>query len=200
MLETIREYALERLAASDEAGERRGGAHADYFLALAERAPSRGCEGRTQRRWLDRLEAEHDNLRAALAWATERERGHGAPAGPALRRSGSSPAPDRRAGMAGTALADRRRVPTAVARQASGGRGRLAECRETTRARRPSRQNLALARAAGDQAGVAHSLHRWDRGVVTGRPRRRRGASAEALAARAGGDPTESVVLNLLAK
>ena len=63
MLETIREYAAERLEESGEAEELRR-RHAEHFLALAEEAfPNLlGTPGE----WLDRLEAEHDNLRAAL--------------------------------------------------------------------------------------------------------------------------------------
>jgi predicted ATPase len=62
-LETTREYAIERLVASgeDEAVRRR---HAAHYLALAEEA-----EGHLRERpgeWLERLECEHDNLRAAL--------------------------------------------------------------------------------------------------------------------------------------
>ena len=64
MLETIREYALEQLEESGEAdGLRRR--HAEHYLALGEKAMaamSRGYSGE----WVERLEREHDNLRAAL--------------------------------------------------------------------------------------------------------------------------------------
>jgi predicted ATPase/class 3 adenylate cyclase len=63
MLETIREYAAERLEESGEAEELRR-RHADYFLALAEEAEPN--LRRDSLEWLDRLEREHDNLRAAL--------------------------------------------------------------------------------------------------------------------------------------
>ena len=65
MLETIREYASERLEASGEADELRQ-RHADFFLALAEEAFPE-LKG-SPRPWLDRLEADHDNLRTVLDW------------------------------------------------------------------------------------------------------------------------------------
>jgi predicted ATPase len=66
MLETIREYALEKLAASgEEALTKR--AHAAYCLVLAEEEPTEqdGTE------WLERFAFEHDNFRAGLEWLTE---------------------------------------------------------------------------------------------------------------------------------
>jgi predicted ATPase/class 3 adenylate cyclase len=71
MLETIREYALERLGQDGDLDDARR-RHARYYAAVAERA----CEqlhgsGPAHLAALDRLEAEHDNLRAALAWSLE---------------------------------------------------------------------------------------------------------------------------------
>jgi predicted ATPase/DNA-binding XRE family transcriptional regulator len=70
MLETIREYALERLAARGEVDALRA-QHFAQYLALAEAAESH-LRGAEQIIWAERMELEHDNLRAALAWAHER--------------------------------------------------------------------------------------------------------------------------------
>lgn len=65
MLETIHEYALEKLEESAEA-EEIGRRHAEFFLALAEEAEPQ-LWGAAQGQWLVRLEAEHANLRAAIS-------------------------------------------------------------------------------------------------------------------------------------
>ncbi len=69
MLETIREYGLERLTVSGEAEATRQ-AHAVYYLALAEEANAELSSPR-QAVWLERLEGEHDNLRAVVRWSLE---------------------------------------------------------------------------------------------------------------------------------
>jgi predicted ATPase/DNA-binding CsgD family transcriptional regulator len=69
MLETIREYGLEVLASGGEAQATRA-AHAAYYLALAEQAEPE-LNGPQQISWFERLEREHDNLRAALSWLLE---------------------------------------------------------------------------------------------------------------------------------
>jgi tetratricopeptide (TPR) repeat protein len=70
LLEPIRQYALERLEQEDDADAARR-RHAEAYLALLERAEPE-LKGAGQREWLDRLEQEQDNLRAALGWLIER--------------------------------------------------------------------------------------------------------------------------------
>src|SRR5215217_5950200 len=89
MVEPVRQYALEKLEESGEAQETKR-RHLAHFLGLAEAADQyyglltgvrpTGAEGEA---WMDRLEREHDNLRAALSWAKER-----GDVEPGLRRTG----------------------------------------------------------------------------------------------------------------
>jgi len=70
LLETVREYAQEQLAASGEHAEA-ASRHLAFYLALAEEAEPQ-LRASHQAVWLGRLEVEHANLRAALAWALAR--------------------------------------------------------------------------------------------------------------------------------
>lgn len=72
MLETIRDFGGEQLEASGEAEDIRD-RHAGFYLELAETAEPQ-LRGMDRKEWLDGLEMEHDNLRAAVRWVIEAER------------------------------------------------------------------------------------------------------------------------------
>jgi len=71
MLETIREFGLERLEVEGETDAAEA-ARADWVSSLVVEAVP-GLAGSDQARWLDRLESDHDNLRATLAWCLDRD-------------------------------------------------------------------------------------------------------------------------------
>ncbi|MDB5078623.1 MAG: hypothetical protein JWP00_547 [Chloroflexi bacterium] len=75
MLETIREFALEKLVESKEIDQLRE-RHLAYFLDLAEQAGTE-LRGPQTKRWLDRLQDEYNNLRAAFNWALSMDRPDG---------------------------------------------------------------------------------------------------------------------------
>ncbi|HKX04236.1 MAG TPA: tetratricopeptide repeat protein, partial [Methylomirabilota bacterium] len=83
MLEMVRQYGRERLVEAGEAPEFLT-RHRDWYLALAEQA-DRELPGARQQMWLQRLETEHDNLRAGLTWS--KTDAHGAET--ALRLAGA---------------------------------------------------------------------------------------------------------------
>ncbi len=70
MLAVVREYALEQLSESGEHGEL-SRKHLEHFIELAEEAAPHLARGEEQIAWFVRLEDEHDNLRAALAFALD---------------------------------------------------------------------------------------------------------------------------------
>ena len=72
MLETIREYALEQLMASGEA-ERLRSSHARFYLRLVASARPELARGASQMAWHRHLDAEYDNLRAALQWLLDHQ-------------------------------------------------------------------------------------------------------------------------------
>jgi predicted ATPase len=71
MLETIREFALERLDTSGEADQLRG-RHAEYFLEMAEKAEPHIHD--PDKVWVDRIESEHANMDGALDWFTDADK------------------------------------------------------------------------------------------------------------------------------
>ena len=71
MLETVRHFAAERLQEAGDAGVRRR--HAEWLTELAETMVERTLAGEDAKEWLDRIQPEHDNIRAALAWSLEED-------------------------------------------------------------------------------------------------------------------------------
>ena len=71
MLETVRHFAAERLEEAGADPVRRR--HAEWMTELAETMAARTMAGEDMTAWLDRIQPEHDNIRAALAWSLEEE-------------------------------------------------------------------------------------------------------------------------------
>jgi predicted ATPase/class 3 adenylate cyclase len=160
LLQTVRQYAADRLAegAGAEAVRSR---HRDYFLSLAEEARL-NLEGPGQHEWLDRLETEHENLRAALEWS----RAHGqAEAG--LRLGGALSQFWHVRGYAGEGrehLAQLLALPGAEARTSARAHalmaaGMLARRQgEYAAARALLEESLTIFRELEDKEGIAGSL------------------------------------------
>ncbi|MDP9359299.1 MAG: LuxR C-terminal-related transcriptional regulator [Chloroflexota bacterium] len=170
MLETIREFAWERLEEAGEAETRRA-AHARSCLSLAEQAASHFFTF-DEAAWLDRLDVEYDNLRAALAWATS-----GGDAATGLRLVGAlwwfwgmrgflSDGD----GWLQSALEAGERGSRSARAKALNAAGMLAWARgEGERASTLLEEAVDLWRALGDRRGTAQALHylslaAWQRG------------------------------------
>jgi predicted ATPase/class 3 adenylate cyclase len=170
MLETVREYALEKLAESGEMAAV-GQQHAVYYLALAEQTPP-GLSGPQGTPWVNRLERELGNLRAALQWWSERgEPAQGLRLGTAIAQffylhGYLSEGRERLARLLVMAEPAASAAPqTAVRAKALDAAGRLALLQwDHAAARAFMEQSLALKRALGDERGVARSL--YDLGMV----------------------------------
>jgi predicted ATPase/DNA-binding XRE family transcriptional regulator len=159
LLETIREYATERLEASGEAAPLRR-RHAAYYLALAEQAEPH-FRGPQQVRWGERLEGELGNLRAALQWALEQgEREIALRLGGALsdfwiQRGHLSEG----RGWLDAALAHRGEAPAATQANALLAAGRLAWLQGDPAAATPLlAAGAARFREVGDRWGLGHAL------------------------------------------
>jgi non-specific serine/threonine protein kinase len=160
MLETIREFGLERLAAEDDSVEIRT-RHAGYFLEMAVAAED-ALHGKEQGTWLQRLDADHDNLRVTLSWFLDRDEGESA-----LRlatalwryweirghlREGSS--------WLDRALAAGPDAPAAVRASALNSLGNLLSyLGNPARTQSAYEASLALRRELADRQGIADSLN-----------------------------------------
>ena len=159
MLETVREYGLERLRESGEEEDIRQH-HLSFFLALAEAAEPE-LHGPGQVEWMDRLEVEHDNLRTALGWSL----GSGkAEAG--MRMAGAlqwfwnvrSYLNEGREWLE-RVLAESRGASTSVRAKALDGAGALARIQgDYTVALSRLEESVAIGRELGDKEGIANSL------------------------------------------
>jgi predicted ATPase/DNA-binding CsgD family transcriptional regulator len=161
LLETLREFAHEQLVARGDLATTRA-AHAAYFAGLAEEA-TRELSGPTQRRWLEHLDAERDNLRAVLEWSLEPGDGAVALAMGANLWSYWERRGDFSEGRAWLRRALQRTQSTASADlRAAGlhGAGHLAwRQRDLEESERLHTEALALSRAQADECGVARSLY-----------------------------------------
>jgi tetratricopeptide (TPR) repeat protein len=161
MLETIREFAAEQLKQSGEAEEIRS-RHAAAFLSLAEQAAPHLTAGE-QRTWLDRLEREHDNLRAAMEWAIERREAETAlRLGAALWRfwqiRGYLSEARGRLERA-VSLKDKVRDPAVLAAALQAGGGIAYWQADFDAALRFYADELELRRQLGDRAALAYALY-----------------------------------------
>jgi predicted ATPase/DNA-binding CsgD family transcriptional regulator len=166
MLETIREYALERLEASGEAEVIRE-RHARHYLSLVEAAEA-GLKGPEQRAWLERLALENDNARAALAWALQRQ-----DATLALRLAGAlgpywqihDHLTEGQAWLEQALALDAETPPDVRARGLTAGGGLAFLRGDTARAVSWQQESIGLWRQLGDTAGMAAALHNLARAV-----------------------------------
>jgi predicted ATPase/DNA-binding SARP family transcriptional activator len=159
LLETIRQYGQERLQGSEEADALRD-RHRDWYLALAEQAEPE-LRGPAQGEWLTRLEEEHDNLRAVLAWCTQRREGEaGLRLGGAVWRFWEVRGylAEGRERLAEALAA--RGADTAARAKALNGAGALARSQgDFIAARSLGEESLRICRELGDQQGIALSLN-----------------------------------------
>jgi predicted ATPase/DNA-binding CsgD family transcriptional regulator len=191
MLETIREFGLERLTSSGEWEETQQ-AHADYYLWFSEEEVEPQLWGPRQVRWLQRLEQEHGNLRAALRsfleqGASKQRTEKALRLGAALRSFWLTHGyySEGRTFLE-QALARSEGIEVAVRAKALWAAATMASFQgDTDRAEALSKESLILHRELGDRRGIAYALYQlggisFDRGDLAAA----RQLSEEALALR----------------
>ena len=157
MLETIREYAAERLAASGEEGTLRA-RHAAFFAALGARAEI-AFHGPEEVTWRRRLEADRDNLRAALAWGDGRDPELTLRLAGALWRFWWAHPTEGRAWLERALAAGGGDAPAPARAKALAAASILASFQgDAGRGAALAREAVALAEGSGDQAGRIFGL------------------------------------------
>ena len=159
LLETVRQYSRDKLADSGEATTLRD-RHLEWYLGLAEQAEPE-LSGLEQVMWLDRLEEEHDNLRAALEWSLGGEK-----AEEGLRLAGTlfefwdiRGYTNEGHKWIGGALSKGSKASASVRAKALIGIGQLEQLRwEIDKAKASFEESLALCQEVGDKRGIADSI------------------------------------------
>jgi predicted ATPase/Tfp pilus assembly protein PilF len=167
LLEPVRQYAAARLVEAGEEGcihER----HLDWCLALAEQGAVQ-LWGPSQDSWLERLEGEHDNIRAALAWSLDGERAGNEAAVKGLSLAAALARFWRMRGYFGEgrrwlnetlAHGNRCDAPAPLRARALGRAGGLARSQsDYPQARKLLEESLSLYRELDDKDGVATALN-----------------------------------------
>ncbi len=159
LLETVRQYGLQKLQDS-EGAQAIAGKHLQCFVGFAERVEAE-LEGPEQGRWLDRIEADHDNMRAALAWSSANGRIE-----ECLRLAGSlctfwqvrGYLAEGRARLEQALMAAEEASATARAKALSGVALLARRQADYAAARSFSEESLAVFRKIGDRKGIAKVL------------------------------------------
>jgi len=160
MLDTVAEYAREQLDARGEA-EEIGRRHAAYFLALLQ-AASPELSGPHQETWMDRLEAEHENIRKAMRWSLTTDN-----VTVAMRMSGvlwrfweaRGHLTEGREWLDVIRVAGEQGPPELLAGVLHGA-SRLAWLQgDYTQTQRYAEETLAICRAVGSERGIAQATH-----------------------------------------
>jgi DNA-binding CsgD family transcriptional regulator len=185
MLQTVKAFAAEELAASGEEPMIRA-AHADFFLAMAEEAAPR-FRFRVDDQAIDQIEREHDNLRAALRWCIDSgDSGRAVRLGAALARFWlvRGHLGDGRRWLDAVLALDAGQAPAGARAQALCGAGLLAHFQnQYDIAIERFEESLELARAVGDRQAVMQALSALAATVGRHRdPAAARGMYDEALA------------------
>jgi tetratricopeptide (TPR) repeat protein len=165
ILETLREFGQEQLSPAAQTEVQRR--HAEYFLRLAEEAETH-LRGPEQAQWLDRLEADYDNLEASLGWCGAQAQEKEGAAETGLRLCGAlwrywqvrGPWREGRAHLKSVLAATEFLGSTSARAKALDGAGALARLQnDDALARAYVEESLVIYRRLGDLTNIARSIN-----------------------------------------